>query len=169
MFFKKRNDSSEAALQKADEYYKGGITGLQTGKFERAEKEFIKCLAILEPLSQKNESKALRRKISQAYSMLSVCGLAVADAKKRSEATEWAKKAVSIDEKLVEQDGTADAYDALATSYSNLGAATMDITLCDKALQIWMKLQEQYPNNPLYKKRVEDQQYNNRQLLSKML
>ena len=101
--------------------------------------------------------------------MLCVRGLAVADEKKRSEAVTWAKRAIAIDEKLVEEGGTADAYDALATSYSNLGAATMNIQLCDKALQIWMKLQEQYPNNRLYAKRVEDQQYNNRQLLLKLL
>ena len=158
MFFWKRNESPEAKLKKADEHYKGGVAYLQTGQFDKAEKELRSCLSILEPLTQQHESRTLQRKLSQTYSMLCVRGLAVADEMKRSEA-------VAIDEKLVEQGGTADAYDALATSYSNLGAATMNIELCDKALQIWMKLKEQYPNNPLYAKRVEDQQYNNRQLL----
>ena len=100
--------------------------------------------------------------------MLSVLGLAVADEKKRKAAAEWAKKAVELDEKMVEEAGTPDAYDCLATSYSNLGAATLDIMLCDKALQIWMNLQKQYPENPLYASRVETQQYNNRQLLLKL-
>ena len=90
------------------------------------------------------------------------------DEKKRKEAIGWAKKSVEIDEKIVAQAGTPDAYDCLATSYSNLGAATMNIILCDKALQIWMKLQKEYPDNPLYAKRVETQQYNNRQLLLKL-
>ena len=168
IFFWKRNESPEAKLKKADEHYKGGVAYLQTGQFDKAEKELRSCLSILEPLTQQHESRTLQRKLSQTYSMLCVRGLAVADEKKRSEAVEWAKKAVAIDEKLVEQGGTADAYDALATSYSNLGAATMNIVLCDKALQIWMKLKEQYPDNPLYVKRVEDQQYNNRQLLLKL-
>ena len=168
MFFKKRN-GPEAKLKEADASYEKGVNSIRLGQLGQAENEFLKCVSLLEPLSKEHESRTLQRKLSQAYSMLSVCGLAVADEKKRSGAVEWAKKAVAIDEKLVEQGGTADAYDALATSYSNLGAATMDIMLCDKALQIWMKLQEQYPNNPLYKKRVEDQQYNNRQLLLKML
>ena len=169
MFFWKRNESPEAKLKKADEHYKGGVAYLQTGQFDKAEKELRSCLSILEPLTQQHESRTLQRKLSQTYSMLCVRGLAVADEKKRSEAVTWAKKAIAIDEKLVEEGGTADAYDALATSYSNLGAATMNIQLCDKALQIWMKLQEQYPNNRLYAKRVEDQQYNNRQLLLKLL
>lgn len=69
--------------------------------------------------------------------MLSVTGLAVTDKKKRREATEWAKKSVEIDEKLAEKEGTAKAYDNLATSYANLAVATGDLILCDKALQIW--------------------------------
>ena len=47
-------------------------------------------------------------------------------------------------------------------------AAKIESGLDGISADLWMKLQEQYPNNPLYKKRVEDQQYNNRQLLLKM-
>lgn len=168
MLFKKKNDSPEKKLQEADDYYKKGVAYTQLQQFSQAEKWFLKCLSILEPLAQQNESRTLQRKLSQTYSMLSVLGLAVTDQQKRKEAIEWSKKAVEIDEKIVKQAGTPDAYDNLATSYSNLGAATGDIILCDKALQIWMNLQKEYPDNPLYAKRVEDQQYNNRQLLLKL-
>ena len=168
MFFKKKNSSPEARLQEAEDFYKKGEACTKMQDFAKAESWFKKCLAILEPLAEEHESRTLQRKLSQTYSMLSVLGLAVADEKKRKEAVGWAKKSVEIDEKLAAQAGTPDAYDNLATSYSNLGAATMDIMMCDKALQIWMKLQKEYPNNPLYAKRVETQQYNNRQLLLKL-
>lgn len=169
MFFRKKNDSPEASLREAEECFQKGSDCTKLHDFARAEKWFLKCVAILEPLAEKHDARTLRRKLSQAYSMLSVLGLAVTDEKKRKEAVSWARKSVEIDEQIVAQAGTPDAYDALATSYSNLGAATMDITLCDKALQIWMQLQRQYPDNPLYAKRVETQQYNNRQLLLKLL
>lgn len=169
MFFKKKSNSPEARLQEAEEYYKKGESRIKLQDFAKAETWFQKCLAILEPLSEQYDSRTIKRKLSQTYSMLSVLGLAVTDAKKRKEAAEWARKAVAIDEKLAAEAGTPDAYDNLATSYSNLGAATLDIMLCDKALQIWMQLQKQYPDNPLYANRVETQQYNNRQLLLKLL
>ena len=167
MFFRKKNTSPEARLKEAEDCYKKGEASIKLHDFAKAEKSFLKCVSILEPLSEQHDARTLQRKLSQAYSMLSVLGLAVTDEKKRKEAVEWAKKAVEIDEELVAQAGTPDAYDNLATSYSNLGAATLDIMLCDKALQIWMNLQKQYPENPLYAKRVETQQYNNRQLLLK--
>ena len=169
MFFWKRKDAPESRLKEAEELYKKGEASVKLHDFSRAESSFLKCVSILEPLSENHESRTIQRKLSQAYSMLSVLGLAVTDEKKRKEAVSWAKKSVEIDEKLAAEAGTPDAYDALATSYSNLGAATLDIMLCDKALQIWMKLQKEYPNNPLYAKRVETQQYNNRQLLLRLL
>ena len=82
MFFWKRNESPEAKLKKADEHYKGGVAFLQTGQFDKAEKELRNCLSILEPLTQQQESRTLQRKLSQTYSMLCVRGLAVVDEKK---------------------------------------------------------------------------------------
>ncbi len=168
MFFRKKSNSPELKLREAEESFKKGEAYTKLHDFAKAEKCFLKCVSILEPLSEQHEARTLQRKLSQTYSMLSVLGLAVTDEKKRKEAVAWARKSVDIDEKLVAQGGTPDAYDNLATSYSNLGAATLDIMLCDKALQIWMKLQKEYPDNPLYAQRVETQQYNNRQLLLKL-
>ena len=168
MFFKKKSDSPELKIKEAEDSFKKGEAFTKLHDFAKAEKCFLKSVSILEPLAEQHDARTLQRKLSQTYSMLSVLGLAVADEKKRKEAVVWAKKAIEIDEKLVAEAGTPDAYDNLATSYSNLGAATLDIMLCDKALQIWMKLQKEYPDNPLYAKRVETQQYNNRQLLLKL-
>ncbi len=169
MFFRKKSKSPESMLQEAEEYFKKGEASTKLHDFSKAETWFRKCVSVLEPLKEEHGSRTIQRKLSHTYSMLSVLGLATADEKKRKEAALWAKKAVDIDEKLVEEAGTPDAYDCLATSYSNLGSATLDIMLCDKALQIWMKLQKEYPDNPLYARRVETQQYNNRQLLLKLL
>ena len=168
MFFKKKSDSPELKIKEAEDSFKKGEAFTKLHDFTKAEKCFLKSVSILEPLAEQHDARTLQRKLSQTYSMLSVLGLAVADEKKRKEAVVWAKKAIEIDEKLVAEAGTPDAYDNLATSYSNLGAATLDIMLCDKALQIWMKLQKEYPDNPLYARRVETQQYNNRQLLLKL-
>ena len=166
MFFWKRNESPEAKLKKADEHYKGGVAFLQTGQFDKAEKELRNCLSILEPLTQQQESRTLQRKLSQTYSMLCVRGLAVADEKKRSEAVEWAKKAVAIDEKLVAQNPTVDALDKLAYSYSNLGYAEGDFVAGNQALQIWEDLQKRFPTDPMFAKRVEDQKKLLKQLAS---
>ena len=92
--------------------------------------------------------------------MLNVIGRMSTDEKKRSEATEWLKKSLVIDEKLAELSGTPQAYDDLACSYSGLGAMTYDISYCEKALAIWQDLHRKYPNEQLYGKRIETEQFN---------
>ncbi len=134
---KKKPESPESKLEEAAAYFQKGDGHLKRRAFAEAEERYLKCLSVLEPLSRQSESTRILRELSRTYSMLSVTGLAVTDKKKRREATEWAKKSVEIDEKLAEKEGTAKAYDNLATSYANLAAATGDLILCDKALQIW--------------------------------
>ena len=165
MWFFKKNDkkkaeSPESQLKTAAEYMKKGDDLTRRHEFAEAEKWYLKCLSILEPLSEQYESTYILRELSRTYSMLNVLGRAVTDEKKRAEAPGWLKKSLEIDEKLAEQSGTPQAYDDLACSYSGLGGTTFDISYCEKALAIWERLHAQYPNERLYAKRIEDEKYN---------
>ena len=155
-----KEGSPESRLKTADDYMKKGDDLTRKHEFGEAEKWYLKCLEILEPLSKQYESTYVLRELSRTYSMLNVLGRAVTDEKKRSEAPGWLKKSLEIDEKLAEQSGTPQAYDDLACSYSGLGGTTFDISYCEKALAIWERLHAQYPNERLYVKRIEDEKYN---------
>ncbi len=157
---KKKTDSPESQMETAAGFMKKGDDHTRRHEFAEAEKCYLQCLSILEPLSKQYESTQLLRELSRTYSMLNVLGRAVTDEKKRSEAVVWLKKSLEIDEKLAEQAGTAQAYDDLACSYSGLGDSALDITYCEKALAIWQDLHRRYPNERLYEKRIEDEQYN---------
>lgn len=164
MFFWKRNkdkdNSPESKLRTAAEYSKKGDDHTRRHEFAEAEKWYLKSLSILEPLSRQIESTRILRELSRIYSMLSVLGRAVTDEKKRREAVVWLKKSLEIDEKLAAEAGTPQAYDDLACSYSGLGDLALDVTYCEKALAIWQDLHKRYPNEPLYEKRIKDEQYN---------
>ncbi len=157
---KKKTDSPESKLETAAAYSKKGDEHTRRHEFAEAEEWYLKCLSILEPLSRQADSAHIQRELSRTYSMLSALGRVVTDEKKRSEAVVWLKKSLEIDEKLARQDGTPRALDDLACSYSGLGGTSLDITYCEKALAIWEDLHRQYPNEPLYAKRIEDEQYN---------
>ena len=168
MFFKKNekkgNDTPESRLETASEYFQQGYTLTARHEFAEAEKWYLKCLSILEPLSQQSESTQILRELSRTYSMLSVLGRAVTDEKKRREAVVWLKKSLEIDEKLAKSVGTPQAFDDLACSYSGIGASTLDVSYCEKALAIWQDLHRQYPHEHLYEKRIEDEQDNIKKL-----
>ena len=155
-----KEGSPESRLKTADDYMKKGDDLTRKHEFGEAEKWYLKCLEILEPLSKQYDSTYILRELSRTYSMLNVLGRAVTDEKKRSEAPGWLKKSLEIDEKLAEQSGTPQAYDDLACSYSGLGGTTFDISYCEKALAIWERLHAQYPQERLYAKRIEDEKYN---------
>ncbi len=155
-----KEGSPESRLKTADDYMKKGDDLTRKHEFGEAEKWYLKCLEILEPLSKQYESTYVLRELSRTYSMLNVLGRAVTDEKKRSEAPGWLKKSLEIDEKLAEEAGTPQAYDDLACSYSGLGGTTFDISYCEKALAIWERLHAQYPQERLYAKRIEDEKYN---------
>ena len=155
-----KEGSPESRLKTADDYMKKGDDLTRKHEFGEAEKWYLKCLEILEPLSKQYESTYVLRELSRTYSMLNVLGRAVTDEKKRSEAPGWLKKSLEIDEKLAEQSGTPQAYDDLACSYSGLGGTTFNISYCEKALAIWERLHAQYPQERLYAKRIEDEKYN---------
>ena len=157
---KDNNDSPESKMKTAASYLQKGNEHTRRHEFAEAEKWYLKCLSILEPLSQQVESTQVLRELSRTYSMLSALGRAVTDEKKRREAAVWLKKSLEIDEKLAAQAGTPQAYDDLACSYSGLGALSLDITHCEKALAIWRDLHRKYPNEPLYEKRIRDEEYN---------
>ena len=165
MFFfrkkdKKDNESAGSNLESAAAFMQKGDECTRRHDFAEAEKWYLKSLSVLEPLSQQDKSNRTRRLLSRTYSMLSVLGRAVTDEKKRREAADWLKKSLEIDEKLAAQAGTAEAYDDLACSYSGLGGLALDVSYNEKALAIWRDLHRKYPNEPLYEKRIEDEQYN---------
>lgn len=60
-----------------------------------------------------------------------------------------------MDLKLAKASGTPQSYDDLACSYSGLGSLTNDISLQEKALSIWQDLQRKYPEEALYRERIE--------------
>ena len=169
MFFfgknnKKNSDSQESKLEAAVHDLSEGDKYIRQRDFAEAEKWYMKSISALEPLAQRSESADIRRELSRAYSMMSVVCRMVTDEKKRSQAAVWLKKSVEIDEKLAKSIGTPKAYDDLACSYSGLGGSTLDITYCEKALAIWQELHRKYPQEHLYVKRIEDEQFNIRKL-----
>lgn len=157
---KKNDDSVESKLEQAAAYFQKGDEYTRQHNFPEAEKWYLQCLAIAEPLAKQDNSTRVQRQLSRTYSMLSVMGRMSTDAQKRSEAAAWLKKSLEIDEKLAIRAGTAQAMDDLACSYSGLGGLALDITYCEKALAIWKDLHNRYPNERLYEKRIEDEQYN---------
>ena len=164
MFFwkknKDKNESPESKLREAADYSKKGDELTRRHDFAEAEKWYLKSIDILEPLSRQYDSPQIMRELSRAYSMMNVMGRMTTDEKKRKEAVEWLKKSLEIDEKLAAQAGTPQAYDDLACSYSGLGGMTLDASYCEKALSIWRDLHRKYPNERLYAKRIEDEEYN---------
>ena len=90
MWFFKKNDkkkaeSPESQLKTAADYMKKGDDLTRRHEFAEAEKWYLKCLSILEPLSEQYESTYILRELSRTYSMLNVLGRAVTDEKKRAE------------------------------------------------------------------------------------
>ncbi len=157
---KKNDDSADSKLEQAAAYSQKGDECTRQHNFPEAEKWYLQCLAIMEPLAQQDHSTRVQRQLSRTYSMLSVMGRMSTDARKRSEAAAWLKKSLEIDEKLAIRAGTAQAMDDLACSYSGLGGLSLDVTYCEKALAIWKDLHKRYPGERLYEKRIEDEQFN---------
>ena len=157
-FFKKRNESPEAKLKEAEEHLQRGRDFTMHGQSNEAEKEFLKCLSILEPLSRKSESPLVEQELAKTYDMLCLMCLGKNTIKtKQADGAAYGKKAVEIRKKLAAQNPTVDELDKLAYSYSNLGYAEGDFFIGNQALGIWEDLQKQFPTEPKFAKRVEDQ------------
>ena len=123
---------------------------------EEAERWYKKSLEILEEARQGTETPEILRFLSRTYSMLGNLGLASREEQKRREAAVWLRKSLEIDEMKAEAAGTNEIYDDLAVSYHNLGLLEQDVSLLEKALAIWEKLERDCPEVPLYHRRVSD-------------
>ncbi len=157
-FFRKRKESPEAVVKEAEEHLQRGRDFTMRGQAAEAEKEFLKCLTILEPLSRKSESPIVDQELAKTYDMLCLMCLGKNTIKtKQAEGAAYGKKAVEIREKIVAQNPTVDELDKLAYSYSNLGYAEGDFFAGNQALKIWEDLQKRFPTEPKFAKRVEDQ------------
>ena len=166
-FFRKKKESPEAAVKEAEEHLQRGRDLTVRGQSNEAEKEFLKSLSILEPLSSKSESPVIDQELAKTYDMLCLMCLGKTTIKmKQAEGVAYGKKAVEIRKKLVAQNPTVDALDKLAYSYSNLGYAAGDFFAGNQALKIWEDLQERFPTEPMFAKRVEDQKKLLKQLAS---
>ena len=166
-FFKKKKESPEAAVKEAEEHLQRGRDLTVRGQSNEAEKEFLKSLSILEPLSGKSESPVIDQELAKTYDMLCLMCLGKNTIKtKQADGVAYGKKAVEIRKKLVAQDPTVDALDKLAYSYSNLGYAEGDFFAGNQALDIWEDLQKRFPTDPTFAKRVEDQKKLLKQLAS---
>ena len=166
-FFKKRKESPEAVLKEAEERLQKGRNFTMHGQAAEAEKEFLKCLSILEPLSGKSESPIVDQELAKTYDMLCLMCLGKTTIKtKQAEGGAYGKKAVEIRKKLVAQSPTVDELDKLAYSYSNLGYAEGDFFAGNQALKIWEDLQKRFPTESKFAKRVEDQKKLLKQLAS---
>ena len=166
-FFKKKKESPEAAVKEAEEHLQRGRDFTMRGQADEAEKEFLKSISILEPLSRKSESPVIDQELAKTYDMLCLMCLGKNTIKtKQADGAAYGKKAVEIRKKLVAQDPTVDALDKLAYSYSNLGYAEGDFFIGNQALGIWEDLQKQFPTEPKFAKRVEDQKKLLKQLAS---
>ncbi len=166
-FFKKRNKSPEAVLKEVEERLQRGRNFTMHGQINEAEKEFLKCLSILEPLSRKSESLIVDQELAKTYDLLCLMCLGKTTIKtKQAEGAAYGKKAVEIRKKLVAQNPAVDELDKLAYSYSNLGYAEGDFVAGNQALKIWEDLQKRFPTEPVFAKRVEDQKKLLKQLAS---
>ena len=166
-FFRKKKESPEAAVKEAEEHLQRGRDLTVRGQSNEAEKEFLKSLSILEPLSSKSESPVIDQELAKTYDMLCLMCLGKNTIKtKQADGVAYGKKAVEIRKKLVAQDPTVDALDKLAYSYSNLGYAAGDFFAGNQALDIWEDLQKRFPTDPTFAKRVEDQKKLLKQLAS---
>ena len=166
-FFKKKKESPEAAVKEAEEHLQRGRDFTMRGQADEAEKEFLKSISILEPLSRKSESPVIDQELAKTYDMLCLMCLGKNTIKtKLADGVAYGKKAVEIRKKLVAQNPSVDALDKLAYSYSNLGYAEGDFFAGNQALKIWEDLQKRFPTNPMFAKRVEDQKKLLKQLAS---
>ena len=166
-FFRKKKESPEAAVKEAEEHLQRGRDLTVRGQSNEAEKEFLKSLSILEPLSSKSESPVIDQELAKTYDMLCLMCLGKNTIKtKQADGVAYGKKAVEIRKKLAAQDPTVDALDKLAYSYSNLGYAAGDFFAGNQALDIWEDLQKRFPTDPTFAKRVEDQKKLLKQLAS---
>ena len=166
-FFKKKKESPEAAVKEAEEHLQRGRDFTMRGQADEAEKEFLKCLSILEPLSRKSESPVIDQELAKTYDMLCLMCLGKNTIKtKQADGAAYGKKAVEIRKKLAAQNPTVDELDKLAYSYSNLGYAEGDFFAANQALEIWQDLQKRFPTEPMFAKRVEDQKKLLKQLAS---
>ena len=166
-FFKKKKESPEAAVKEAEEHLQRGRDFTMRGQADEAEKEFLKSISILEPLSRKSESPVIDQELAKTYDMLCLMCLGKNTIKtKQAAGAAYGKKAVEIRKKLAAQNPTVDELDKLAYSYSNLGYAEGDFFIGNQALGIWEDLQKQFPTEPKFAKRVEDQKKLLKQLAS---
>ena len=166
-FFWKKKESPEAAVKEAEEHLQRGRDLTVRGQSNEAEKEFLKSLSILEPLSSKSESPVIDQELAKTYDMLCLMCLGKNTIKtKQADGVAYGKKALEIRKKLAAQDPTVDALDKLAYSYSNLGYAAGDFFAGNQALDIWEDLQKRFPTDPTFVKRVEDQKKLLKQLAS---
>ena len=166
-FFKKKKESPEAAVKEAEEHLQRGRDFTMRGQADEAEKEFLKSISILEPLSRKSESPVIDQELAKTYDMLCLMCLGKNTIKtKQADGAAYGKKAVEIRKKLAAQNPTVDALDKLAYSYSNLGYAEGDFFIGNQALGIWEDLQKRFPTEPKFAKRVEDQKKLLKQLAS---
>lgn len=167
MFFFRKKKSPEAAVKEAEEHLQRGRDLTVRGQSNEAEKEFLKSLSILEPLSRKSESPVIDQELAKTYDMLCLMCLGKNTIKtKQADGVAYGKKALEIRTKLAAQDPTVDALDKLAYSYSNLGYAEGDFFAGNQALDIWEDLQKRFPTDPMFAKRVEDQKKLLKQLAS---
>ena len=114
-------------MKEAEEHLQRGRDLTVRGQSNEAEKEFLKSLSILEPLSSKSESPVIDQELAKTYDMLCLMCLGKNTIKtKQADGVAYGKKALEIRKKLAAQDPTVDALDKLAYSYSNLGYAEGD-------------------------------------------
>ena len=146
----------EILISLADAYFKIGDVNTYSRRMEEAERWYKKSLEILEEARQGTETPEILRFLSRTYSMLGNLGLASREEQKRREAAVWLRKSLEIDEMKAEAAGTNEIYDDLAVSYHNLGLLEQDVSLLEKALAIWEKLERDCPEVPLYHRRVSD-------------
>ena len=154
-------------MKEVEEHLQRGRDFTVHGQGDKAEKEFLKCLSILEPLTRKSESPIVDQELAKTYDMLCLMCLGKNTIKtKQADGAAYGKKAVEIRKKLAAQNPTVDELDKLAYSYSNLGYAEGDFFAGNQALDIWEDLQKRFPTDPTFAKRVEDQKKLLKQLAS---
>lgn len=152
---RKETETLEAGMDSAEGCFSMGDLYTMQKRYAEADQWYRESYEIQEEVLKDTDTPVVWRLLSRTCSMLGNLGFTSLDPVKRGEAIEWHRKALDMDLKLAEALGTPQSYDDLACSYSGLGGLTNDISLKEKALSIWQDLRRKYPEEDLYRERVE--------------
>ncbi len=144
----KETNTVESRRDLSISYEKMGDISKALGDLAGARDYYMKAFDIRESLARETNTVESRRDLSISYNRLGDISKAQGDL---VGAREYYTKSLDIFEALARETGTIEAWDDLAVSHYTLGNTFNDLASLRKALDIWTKLAENYPDIPRFK------------------